>query len=587
MGFVEIDCSVDRLVVVAPTGSGKTYAVIKNVPCYLERCRRVFFTLPTKALMSEVSKKLTSLGIEHLVDNSDVRLTENISIDDWVKSRVIVASYEKVDSVLLLHPWLAKDSLIVIDEVHLATDIERALAILSLLATAKRVGAGVIVMSATIPNYRALAEYLGAELLVRSDSVVERKIVFEDLRYVPRNTSSYLYAMTRRIEWILCRDKEEYGCVLPTIVFRPCRKHCEIIAELLRESGFVAAAYHSGVPVRERVRLLKEFNEGKIDVLVSTHALCWGVNTVAMRVIIAGSLIYRPDGPHIFLKTVDVVQMAGRAGRPGYISADIVPEVVIITTSGDLVMDESGDYVTERYFFERAVREDYAEAIGLRGDPGTVVLRLVRAGRVRSVGDVERIPAEWFNVPPREEFLKALDELSALGLIEIKDNEIKEIKLTKMGLVVSEHYLTLEEFRAIKEEVLDVAPESRLEKLVAVSRAVGRLNRSRLKVPDSVIDDLIALSIADVEALEIVAQLLEPTGDTDRIAESIKKFAFFLNRVYQDVYGKADDDWYVLGKAMKQLRSMLHDNLPINGIVKMYVDGVIDRVFKVEEKENT
>jgi len=242
--FVKISPAVRRAVVVAPTGAGKTTAVLQNLEHYLKEYNRVFLTFPTKSLMYEVSRKLTDRNVPHLLDNSDARLTRNISVHDWMTNRVIVSSYEKLDSVLLMYPEIARNSLIVIDEVHLATDDERALAILSLMATARRVGAGIIVMSATVPNYAELAEYLDAEVIQHATQS-KKKIIIEDIGSAQRGTAAYLYILSSVIEKHLRKDVDEYGRVLPTIIFRPSRKQCEIIAATLRERGFDAHAYHA------------------------------------------------------------------------------------------------------------------------------------------------------------------------------------------------------------------------------------------------------------------------------------------------------------------------------------------------------
>lgn len=68
MKFVELPEKVrENLVVVAPTGSGKTTAILKNLDSYKLQFNRIFLTFPTKALMSEVVNKLPD---SFLLDNS-------------------------------------------------------------------------------------------------------------------------------------------------------------------------------------------------------------------------------------------------------------------------------------------------------------------------------------------------------------------------------------------------------------------------------------------------------------------------------------------------------------------------------------
>ena len=576
MKFVSLPSTVtNNLLVIAPTGSGKTTAVLRNLENYKHQFSHIFLTFPTKALMSEIASKLPEGSF--LLDNSDARLTKNIDITDWINSKIIISSYEKLDSVTLMYPSILRNSLIVVDEVHLATDDDRAVAILSILASAKKFGARVIVMSATIPNWQELAEYLDAEI-ISVDNSVEKKFSTIDIGCPPRGTARYISFLTYFITEIFKRDIDVHGEILPTIIFRPSRRQCETIAAKLKEQGIPAKAYHAGISVKDRNTIIQEFNNGKLPVIVSTHALCWGVNTVAQRVIIAGSLIYRFEGPEIVLKTVDVMQMAGRAGRPGYLKHNITPEVVIITTS-DSYVKCNGDYIEEKEFFKRALKTDYMEEIGLKSNPATIILRLTKAGRVKTISDVQKIAEEWFNVPEEERFMRALEILKSMEFPLVKVTE-NEIKLTDMGSLVAEYYIDIKTYSEIENVILTELEylESRYDKLVAVARVARRLRPSTMTIPDEALEDSLVLTIDDEEAREVIAQFSKVTGDTDPLAESMKNIAFFVNRVAH-LLNCPSDDWWILGKTMKQIRSMIYNNVPIKGVLGTYIDGTIDKFF--------
>jgi len=124
--FVSLPKAVSKnILVVAPTGSGKTTAVLRNLKQYTHQFSRVIICLPTKALMSEISRKLNSMGIRHLLDNSDARLTQNITLMDWLSNKVIVCSYEKAATVALSNNRILENSLVVIDEIHLILSVLR------------------------------------------------------------------------------------------------------------------------------------------------------------------------------------------------------------------------------------------------------------------------------------------------------------------------------------------------------------------------------------------------------------------------------------------------------------------------------
>ena len=74
------------------------------------------------------------------------------------------------------------------------------------------------------------------------------------------------------------------------------------------------------------------------QVLVSTATLAWGVNLPAHTVIIKGTQVYDPEkGKWTELSMMDVMQMLGRAGRPGFMGrADEHGEGIILTQHSEL-----------------------------------------------------------------------------------------------------------------------------------------------------------------------------------------------------------------------------------------------------------
>eukprot|EP01126_Amoeba_proteus_P023089 TRINITY_DN23244_c0_g1_i1.p1 TRINITY_DN23244_c0_g1~~TRINITY_DN23244_c0_g1_i1.p1 ORF type:complete len:183 (-),score=39.85 TRINITY_DN23244_c0_g1_i1:127-603(-) len=88
------------------------------------------------------------------------------------------------------------------------------------------------------------------------------------------------------------------------------------LADLL-PYGF--AIHHAGMTREDRSLVEDLFRDNNIRVLVSTATLAWGVNLPARTVIIKGTKIYSPErGDWVELSHLDVMQMMGRAGRPGF-----------------------------------------------------------------------------------------------------------------------------------------------------------------------------------------------------------------------------------------------------------------------------
>ncbi|VDK53455.1 unnamed protein product, partial [Anisakis simplex] len=82
---------------------------------------------------------------------------------------------------------------------------------------------------------------------------------------------------------------------------------------------FGIGMHHAGLQQHERSLVEELFVERKIQVLIATATLAWGINMPAHLVIIKGTEYY--DGKthkYVNFPVTDVLQMMGRAGRPQY-----------------------------------------------------------------------------------------------------------------------------------------------------------------------------------------------------------------------------------------------------------------------------
>ena len=82
---------------------------------------------------------------------------------------------------------------------------------------------------------------------------------------------------------------------------------------------FGIGIHHAGLPVEDRAMCEELFSQCKIQVLVCTSTLAWGVNLPAHLVVIKGTEFY--DGKsrrYVDFPITDVLQMMGRAGRPQF-----------------------------------------------------------------------------------------------------------------------------------------------------------------------------------------------------------------------------------------------------------------------------
>jgi superfamily II DNA or RNA helicase len=91
------------------------------------------------------------------------------------------------------------------------------------------------------------------------------------------------------------------------LVFHEDIRACDLICELLQQAGLRAAAYHSQLPVRDRVAALKAYRAGTVTTLVTCRALDEGFNApeTEVGIVAAATATYRQR-----------IQRLGRVLRP-------------------------------------------------------------------------------------------------------------------------------------------------------------------------------------------------------------------------------------------------------------------------------
>ena len=166
------------------------------------------------------------------------------------------------------------------------------------------------------------------------------------------------------------------GAATRTLVFVNTKRLAERLERLLRANGVVASAMSGDVPQRKRMRMLREFHDGKLAALVATDVAARGLHI--------------PDVSHVFNYDLpqdaeDYVHRIGRTARAG--------------AAGDAVSFGCEQYVEslpdiEAFIGHRIPVGSYDPA-ELRG-PAARALRAAlfrRRGRRRTVAARHRAPA--------------------------------------------------------------------------------------------------------------------------------------------------------------------------------------------------
>ncbi len=351
------------LVVSVPTASGKS--VIGYVPAMkkvLEEKQRVLYIVPLKALASEKRDELESfshLGFKVAMSIGDLD-SDGGRISD---ADIIVATSEKADSMIRHgNRWMDSVGLVIADEIHMIHDPGRGPTLeVALTKLMKRnTGLQIIALSATISNAMDLALWLDAELVVddwrpiplREGVFFDGEITFDDMKKkdVPKEKDPI---------WGLVRQTVEEGG--QCLVFVNARRSTEALAVRfsgdmeklagrtlskpestileggaeptalgIKLAGCVAcgtAFHNAGLTHRQRKYVEDNFRNGNIKCIVATPTLAAGINLPARRVIIRDTGRFEANAGMVPIPVMEIKQMSGRAGRPGY---DPYGEAVLI-----------------------------------------------------------------------------------------------------------------------------------------------------------------------------------------------------------------------------------------------------------------
>lgn len=377
--------SDSSLLICAPTGAGKTnialLCMLREILKHPSRDGsgfdtdkfKIIYIAPIKALVQEVvenfTKRLGGSPYNLVVEE----LTGDHQLDQRQISRaqLIVCTPEKWDIVTRksldrLYTKLVK--LVIFDEIHLLHN-ERGATLEALVARIKRNKSmegetiRIIGLSATLPNYKDVSRFIAP------DDTEENSTFYFDSTYRPIPMRQQYIALTESKKVFKMINDIVYEKVIERLVdhsqiliFVHSRPDTAKTAEFIKSKAleehklslflsseasvdkineygknlnhklkeflqFGIGTHHAGMSKYERSCVEDLFRGKYIRVLVSTATLAWGVNLPARTVIIKGTQVYR-DGLWTDLDSLDVTQMLGRAGRPGY---DKEGEGIVIT----------------------------------------------------------------------------------------------------------------------------------------------------------------------------------------------------------------------------------------------------------------
>ncbi|XP_040076297.2 activating signal cointegrator 1 complex subunit 3 [Ixodes scapularis] len=504
----------------APTGSGKTIAAeiamfrIFNV----NPSSKVVYIAPLKALVRERIKDW-KVRLEEKLDKKVAELTGDVTPDFRVitNAHVIVTTPEKWDGIS--RSWhtrgYVKDvSLIIIDEIHLLGEgrgpvLEVIVSRANYISSYTNRKVRIIGLSTALANARDLADWLGIgevglynfKPAVRPVPLEVHVAGFPGKHYCPR------MALMNKPTY---RAVQQHSPEKPVLIFVSSRRQTrltalDLIAFLAAEDNprqwlhmpddkmdsviqgvndqnlklalaFGIGLHHAGLQEKDR-RIVEElFVNQKIQVLIATSTLAWGVNFPAHLVVVKGTEYYDAKVQrYVDFPITDVLQMIGRAGRPQFDDQGVA--VVLVH---DLKKKFYNKFLYEPFPVESSLLDVLADHVNAE----------VVAGTIRSTQDcldymtwtyfyrrllqnpsyygLENTEPKQMNAYLSNLVTKALRTLQDSSCLEV-DTDDRTLISTALGKIASFYYMSHESIRLLYETLqVDSSVEKILRALTQV-----------------------------------------------------------------------------------------------------------------------
>jgi antiviral helicase SLH1 len=352
----------------SPTGSGKTIAAeLAMWWAFREKPgSKVVYIAPMKALVRERvqdwKKRLTrQMGLK-LVELTGDNTPDTRTIRD---ADIIVTTPEKWDGISRswqTRGYVRQVSLVIIDEIHLLGGdrgpiLEIIVSRMNYIASQTEGSVRLVGMSTACANATDLGNWLGVKQGLFNFRHSVRPVpleIFIDGFPEVRGFCPFMQSMNRPTFLAIKTHSPDK----PVIVFVASRRQTRLTAkdlinycgmednprrflrmseddlqlhlsrvkdEALRESlSFGIGLHHAGLVEADRQLAEELFANNKIQILIATSTLAWGVNLPAHLVVVKGTQYFdaKSEG-YKDMDLTDVLQMLGRAGRPQFDSSGI------------------------------------------------------------------------------------------------------------------------------------------------------------------------------------------------------------------------------------------------------------------------
>ncbi|WVR09583.1 hypothetical protein IAU60_006653 [Kwoniella sp. DSM 27419] len=565
---------------------------------------KVIYVAPMKALAAEITakfgKRLAWLGVKVRELTGDMQLTRQ----EINETQIIVTTPEKWD-VVTRKPTgegelASKVKLLIIDEVHLLNEDRGAVIETIVARTLRQVESSqslirIVGLSATLPNYIDVSDFLrvnryqGLFFFDASFRPVPLEQHFIGVHGKPRSQIS-----TRNMDRVVFdKVSELVQAGHQVMVFVHARKETVKTAQKLKEmaieegvstfletidhpkyglykrdigtsrnkemkelfeAGF--GIHHAGMLRSDRSMMERMFEDNCINVLCCTSTLAWGVNLPAHAVIIKGTQVYDSNkGAFMDLSVLDVLQIFGRAGRPGYETSGVG---YICTTQDKLdhyLYTIMAQHPIESKFIPGMVDSLNAEvALGTIANVSEAIQWLGYTYlfvRMRKEPFIYGMPHDVVKDDPQlgnkrnELIIQAARLLQSAKMIRY-DEISNSFLISDLGRIAAKYYLRYQTI-----EVFNTRFNPRMSNADLFQMLCEATEFDQIQLRENEVEELEAINKSDVIPLEVAG------GATDRRGKVNILLQAHVSRVYIEDFALVSDAAYVAQNAARIIRALL------------------------------
>jgi len=428
-----------NVLIIAPTGTGKTYAAVMPIfELFLRRREReptkgisILYLTPLRALNRDIMRRLAENGkqldIKVQVRHGDTPANVR-SLQAKFPPDMLITTPETLQAILpgkRMREHLRGVRWVVVDEIHeLATDKRGAQLSVALERLRNLTGGDFqrIGLSATIGEDLKVGQFLVGENRVVEIVRSEEARRFEaEVEYVKPSENDYkdserlgipapTVARVRRICELISRHKS-------TLVFTNTREHAEALGSQIRAlyEALPIKVHHGSLSREVREEAEREFQSGAVKAVICTSSLELGIDIGSVDFIIQ------------YMSPREATRLIQRVGRSGHRIRG-VPKGVIISGWADDILESSViiSYSRQERLERVKIHENALDVLAHQ-----IVGVLLDQGRCKAGKILETITRAYpYKALELEDFMATLKQLVDLRIL-MQREEIVQVRFPK------------------------------------------------------------------------------------------------------------------------------------------------------------